>query len=45
MQDKKYQELQVKIIPSTSNIIGVRTPELRNYAKKIIKAETQDPQI
>lgn len=39
LQDKKYQEMQAKIIPNIKkeNIIGVRTPLLRNYAKKLIK--------
>lgn len=39
LQDKKYKELQAKIIPNVEadTIIGVRTPELRNLAKKMIK--------
>ena len=39
LQDKEYQSLQVKIIPSVSSdsIIGVRTPELRKLAKKLVK--------
>lgn len=37
LQDKKYQELQYKIIPNVDNIIGVRTPELRKLAKKMVK--------
>ena len=37
LQDKKYQELQYKIIPNVDNIIGVRTPELRKLAKKLVK--------
>ena len=39
LQDKKYKELQTKIIPNVEadTIIGVRTPELRNLAKKMIK--------
>lgn len=41
LQDKQYRELQIKIIPTISPnaIIGVRTPELRKYAKKIIKED------
>ncbi|MCR5591604.1 MAG: DNA alkylation repair protein [Lachnospiraceae bacterium] len=37
MQDLKYRELQVKIIPSVEaeTIIGVRTPELKKLAAKI----------
>ena len=39
LQDKKYKEFQIKLIPTTSpeNIIGVRTPDLRNLAKDLIK--------
>ena len=35
LQDKKYQEFQKKLCPGINNIIGIRIPELRNYAKKI----------
>lgn len=39
LQDKKYKELQAKTIPSIdpNTIIGVRTPELRSLAKKMVK--------
>lgn len=39
LQDIKYRDFQVKLIPNYSIdiMIGVRTPDLRNYAKKIIK--------
>ena len=39
LQDKKYRDLQVKIIPNINpdKIIGVRTPDLRMLAKKIVK--------
>lgn len=39
MQDKKYREFQIKIISNvvSDNVIGVRTPELRKYAKQMIK--------
>ena len=41
MQDKKYRDIQVKTIPNidSNSIIGVRTPELRSYAKKLIKED------
>ena len=39
LQDKKYQELQYKIIPNIDNIIGVRTPELKKLAKKMVKED------
>ncbi|MCR4662781.1 MAG: DNA alkylation repair protein [Endomicrobiaceae bacterium] len=39
LQDKKYQEFHSSLCPGTDNIIGVRVPVLRNYAKKISKQE------
>lgn len=38
LQDKKYRDLQIKIIPNvdSDSIIGVRTPELRKFAKELI---------
>ena len=40
LQDLKYRDMQIKIIPTISpeSIIGVRTPELRAMAKDIMKA-------
>ena len=39
LQDKKYQEMQFRIIPTVKSdtIIGVRTPELRKFAKELVK--------
>ena len=39
MQDKDYALLQAKIIPtvSTDRIIGVRTPILRTFARRLCK--------
>ena len=39
LQDIKYKELQERIIPNINpnKIIGVRTPELRKFAKKLVK--------
>lgn len=39
MQDKKYRDFQIKLIPNidSNSVIGVRTPELRNYAKELVK--------
>ena len=39
LQDKKYRELQSKILPNldANTIIGVRTPDLKKYAKKLFK--------
>ena len=41
MQDGKYRELQKKLIPTADpdTVIGVRTPELRQYAKQLVKTE------
>ena len=40
LQDLKYRDMQVKIIPTVepSSIIGVRTPELKAMAKDILKS-------
>ena len=37
LQDKKYKEFQAKLVPNidSDSIIGIRTPDLRNYAKEI----------
>lgn len=37
LQDKKYQEFQKGLCPGTDNIIGIRIPLLRSYAKKLLK--------
>ncbi len=44
LQDKKYGEFQVKLIPTVraEDIIGVRTPELRALAKEYVKREDID---
>lgn len=44
MQDKKYCEFQVKLIPGTraDDFIGIRTPELRAYAKELVKSGESD---
>ena len=40
LQDLKYRDMQIRIIPSIDpeSVIGVRTPELRAMAKEIVKA-------
>ena len=44
LQDLKYRDLQIKILPNLSpdSIIGVRTPELRKLAKTYGKREDVD---
>ena len=41
LQDKKYAAFQAKLIPTVEadRIIGVRTPELRTFARKLAKDE------
>lgn len=41
MQDLKYRDFQSKLIPTVEHdsVIGVRTPQLRKYAKQLIKME------
>lgn len=40
MQDAKYRDFQAKLMPTVDpeKMIGVRTPELRKYAKQLIKS-------
>lgn len=37
LRDKKYQEFHSSLCPGTNNIIGVRVPILRGYAKDLAK--------
>ena len=41
MQDEAYRDFQGKLIPTVDpeNVIGVRTPELRKYAKQLARRE------
>lgn len=41
LQDIKYRDFQSKLIPGVepNTVIGVRTPELRKLAKKLLKAD------
>ena len=41
LQDTKYRDFQTRLIPTVDpdTVIGVRTPELRKYAKQLIKSE------
>lgn len=41
LQDEKYREFQAKLVPGVEfdNIIGIRTPDLRKYAKSLAKEE------
>ena len=44
LQDKKYRDFQAKLIPNRDpeKVIGTRTPELRKYAKQLVKREDID---
>lgn len=39
LADKKYQEFHTRLCPNSNEIIGVRVPVLRNFAKEMIKEE------
>ena len=36
-KDEKYKEFHSGLCPGTDNIIGIRVPVLRNYAKELAK--------
>lgn len=40
MQDEKYRDFQAKLVPNIEKktIIGVRTPDLRDYSKRLFKS-------
>ncbi|MCR4627576.1 MAG: DNA alkylation repair protein [Treponema sp.] len=44
LQDIKYRDFQVKLIPGSSKetMIGVRTPLLKSFAKRLCKKENSD---
>lgn len=44
LQDKEYKSFSEKLMPTVepSCVIGVRTPELRNLAKKLLKEQKTD---
>lgn len=39
LADEKYKEFHSSLCPNTNNIIGVRVPVLRNYAKELAKGD------
>ena len=45
LQDKEYKEFQSKLVPNINpdNIIGIRTPDLRNYAKELFRSNNYNP--
>lgn len=42
LSDEKYKKFHSKLCPGTENIIGVRVPVLRNYAKELAKEHNID---
>lgn len=40
LSDEKYKKFHSKLCPGTNNIIGVRVPILRNYAKELFNEQT-----
>ena len=43
LADEKYREFHSRLCPGTDNIIGVRVPVLRNYAKELAKNGQEIP--
>lgn len=39
LADEKYKEFQGRLCPNTNNIVGVRVPVLRSYAKELAKQD------
>ena len=37
LADEKYKEFHSGLCPNTDNILGVRVPILRDYAKQLVK--------
>ena len=37
LADAKYKEFHSSLLPGTDNVLGVRIPQLRTMAKKIVK--------
>lgn len=42
LADEKYKEFHSGLCPNTNNIVGVRVPVLRNYAKELAKGDFRD---
>lgn len=40
--DEKYKEFHSGLCPNTDNIMGVRVPVLRNYAKELVKQDWKE---
>lgn len=38
--DEKYKEFHSNLCPGINNILGIRVPVLRNYAKQLVKDNT-----
>lgn len=45
MQNKEYKEFHSKLCPGTDNIIGIKIPVLRTYAKQIFKNPKWDKYV
>lgn len=39
LADEDYRIFHSKLVPGTENILGVRVPELRKLAKKLVKED------
>ena len=40
LADEKYKEFHSNLCPGVDNIMGIRVPILRNYAKELLKKHT-----
>lgn len=47
LKDEKYKDFQSKLIPNIApeHIIGIRTPALRSYAKKLLREAKKDADV
>ena len=42
LADEDYRAFHSKLVPGTENILGVRVPELRKLARKLVKEEWRE---
>ena len=45
LADEDYRAFHSKLVPGTENILGVRVPELRKLAKKLVKENWRENDI
>ena len=42
ISDKKYRDFNAKLIPNINNVMGIRIPVLRKYAKELYNTKDFD---